>query len=152
MQLVIFQICTQRFALSLQYVERVIQAVEVCALPDAPPFIPGIINMHGEIFPLVNLGVLFGIRHHELEPEDQFIIVKTNAGTLALWVDIVLDITEIDEIEIFGAGKIQCGAKYIQGVVKMENGMVLIADVNKFLSIEELRKIESAIMNSEVII
>lgn len=152
MQLVIFKIGKQRFALPLQLVERVIQAVAVYALPEAPPFIPGVLNMHGEIFPVVNLGMLFGIKQQDMEPTDQFIIVNTNAGKLALWVDIVYDLTETDEIEIFGAGKIQYGAKYIQGIVKMKNGMVLIADANKFLSKDELEKIEFATMNSEIII
>ncbi|MBI9068209.1 MAG: chemotaxis protein CheW [Salinivirgaceae bacterium] len=149
MKLITFKLANQTFALPLADVERVIQVVEMRKLPKTPKSICGIINMHGEILPVINIRLLFMLPVREIELSDQLIIATISSRKVALLVDSTHDVVEIDEEEIIKADKIMFGMKYVTGVVKLENNMVLINDIAKFLSPEELTKLEVEIKNQK---
>jgi purine-binding chemotaxis protein CheW len=142
-KLIVFSIDNQRFALYLSAVEKVVQVVEICPLPKMPDYIHGIINLHGEIIPVINTRFLFDMPMNEIELSDQLIIVKTSSRKLALLVNSTHEIIEIKKDEIVKSDNIIYGGKFVQGVIKLEDGMVLINDVDKFLSPEELKQLET---------
>ncbi len=141
-KLITFKLDNQRFALPLPDVERVIQVVEMRKLPKMADYIYGIINMHGEILPVINIRLLFKLPVREIELSDQLIIATISSLKVALLVDSTHEIVEIKEEEIVKADKIMFGMEYVIGVVKLKNNMVLINDIEKFLSPEELKKLE----------
>lgn len=145
LKLLIFQIDNQQFALPLTVVEKVIEIVEIRQLPKTPEYVYGIINMYGEIISVINLRSLFGLPSKEIELSDQLLIVSTSLFKHALWIDATDKIIEIDRNKIVRSEKLKYGKKFVQGVVKLENGMVLINDVEKFLSSGELKELELAL-------
>lgn len=142
-KLVVFQLKDQRFALHLPDTERIVQVVEIIPLPKMPDYIYGIINMKGEVIPVINIRILFNMPSKEIELSDQLIIVNTTARKLALLVDSTRELIECKENEIIKSDKIINGIPYINGVIKLEDGMVLINDINKFLDPEELKLLEA---------
>ena len=142
-RLITFKLANQRFALPLTDVERVIQVVEMRKLPKMPDYICGIINMHGEILPVINLRLLFNLPDREIELSDQLIIANISSRKIALQVDSTHDIVEIEEEEIIKADKIVFGMEYVTGVVKLKNNIILISEINKFLTPEVLNKLEA---------
>jgi purine-binding chemotaxis protein CheW len=145
LKLLIFKIDNQQFALPITAVEKVIEIVDIRLLPKTPKYVCGIINMHGEIISVINLRLLFGLQEKEIELSDQLLIVSTSLFKHALWIDSTDKIIEIDRNKIVHSEEIKYGEKYVQGVVKLENGMVLINDVEKFLSSDELKELELAL-------
>ena len=145
LKLIIFQLDNQQFALPITVVEKVIEIVDIRLLPNSPKYIFGIINMHGEIISVINLRSLFGLKEKEIELSDQLLIVTTSVFKHAIWVDATDKIIEIDKSKIVHSEEIKYGGKYVQGVVKLENGLVLINDVEKFLSSDELKELELAL-------
>ena len=95
-KLVIFQIDQQQFALPLNVVERAIQIVEIQALPNAPKYVSGVINMHGEVISVINMRRLFGMQEKELEMTDKLLIVSSSKIEMALWIDEVHNVIEIN--------------------------------------------------------
>jgi purine-binding chemotaxis protein CheW len=61
---------------------------------------------------------------------------------------VVLGVIETPEDKVIKADTVLPGMDYVQGVVKMEDGMILIHDLNKFLSLEEEKTLDTAIMNN----
>ncbi len=150
--LLVFQLANQRFALPLSVVERVVQVVEFCPLPKMPDYIHGVINYHGDLIPVINMHFLFGIPTKEIELPDQLIIAATSTGKLALLVNVTHEVVEIKKDEIVASNKIIYGMRFVHGVIKLNDGMVLINDIDKFLSEEELKQLEKEIKSEKTIL
>ena len=145
---VAFTLDEGHYALDLSAVERITQTVEITLLPEAPDIILGIINIKGKIIPVVNIRRRFRLSEKDIEPTNRLIIARTLKRTVALVVDVVLGVIETPEDRVVKADTVLPGLDYVQGVVKMEDGMILIHDLNKFLSLEEEQTLDTAIMNN----
>ena len=145
---VAFTLDEGHYALDLSAVERIIQTVEITLLPEAPDIVLGVINIHGKIIPVVNIRRRFRLSEKDIEPTNRLIIARTLKRTVALVVDVVLGVIETPEDRVVKADTVLPGMDYVQGVVKMEDGMILIHDLNKFLSLEEEQTLDTAIMNN----
>ena len=142
--IVVFILDEQRYALHLSAVERVIRAVEVTSLPKAPEVVLGIVNVEGRVIPVVNIRKRFRLPEREINSSDQFVIAHTSRRAVALMVDVVSGVVECSEQEVTAAEKIVPGMQYIEGVIKLEDGMILIHNLDKFLSIEEEKTLNNA--------
>jgi purine-binding chemotaxis protein CheW len=142
---VVFVLDGQRYALYLSAVERIIRAVEVTPLPKAPEIVLGIINMQGRIIPVVNIRRRFRLPEREMDLSDQLIIANTTKRSVALVVDEARGIIEQAQEEVVPGEVVLPGVKYVEGVVKLEDGMILIHDLDRFLSLEEERFLDRAL-------
>jgi purine-binding chemotaxis protein CheW len=145
LKLVVFTLDDQRYALHLSAVERIVRAVEVTPLPKAPEIVIGVINVQGRIIPVFNMRKRFRLPEHEIELSDQFIIAHTAKRTVALVADGVKDIIDRSDQEIISAEEIVPGLEYVKGVVKLEDGLVLIHDLDTFLSLKEEIALDKAL-------
>ncbi len=141
-QLVIFILDEQRYALSLSAIGRVLRMVEITPLPKAPEIVLGVINMQGQVLPVVNIRRRFRLPEQEVNLRDLLIIAHTSKRTVALVVDTVNGIVERSEQEVIAAEKILPGMEYVEGVAKLEDGMILIHDLDTFLSLEEEKALD----------
>jgi purine-binding chemotaxis protein CheW len=148
-QLVVFGLDAQRYALPLASVERIVRAVETMRLPNAPAIVLGAINVAGRVLPVLNLRRRFGLPEREINPADQFLIAHTTRRTVVLVVDEALGMVECPATEIIPPIQIAPGLEQLQGVVRLDDGLVLIQDLEKFLSLDEARALDEAI-NQEV--
>ena len=143
-QLLVFSIDAERFALRLPSVEKVVRAVKVTPLPAAPEIVLGVINVAGRIVPVFNIRKRFRLPAKELETGDQFIIARTRRRTVAIPADFVSGLVEAPEDKVAPAAEVLPRLDYVEGVAKLEDGMALIHDLDRFLSLEEDGEIERA--------
>jgi purine-binding chemotaxis protein CheW len=148
-QFVVFRLDGQRYALALASVERVIRAVETTLLPNSPAIVLGVVDMAGLVLPVLNVRRRFRLPEREIGPSDQFLIARTARCTVALVVDEAQGVIERPAIEIIRSAEIVSGLDQIQGVVKLDDGLVLIHDLNTFLSLDEAQALDDA-MSREV--
>jgi purine-binding chemotaxis protein CheW len=140
-----FTLDQERYALNLPVVKRVLRSVEILPLPKAPDIVTGIINVQGQVLPVVDVRKRFKLRSHELGLEDRFIITTTPKRTIAILVDSVVGIRDITDNELVSASQILPSTDYIRGVAKLEEGLVLIYDLDKFLSLDEEKALDNAL-------
>ena len=148
-QLVAFHLDDRLYALPLSAVERVIHAIEITPLPKAPPIVLGIVNVGGRIIPVVNVRQRFRLPDRVTEPRNQVILGQTGLRTVALVVDEVSSVVERPESEVTATQEILPGLEGVQGVVRLEDGMILIYDLNKFLSLEEETALDEALAETK---
>jgi len=146
--LVIFILDGQRYGLYLDAVERVIRAVAITRLPKAPGIVIGVINIQGRIIPAVNVRKRFGLPQREMAVSDQVIVARTSARDVAMVVDEVTGIVEYSGMELVPKEKILPSLEHIDGIVVLNDGLVLIHDLEKFLSLEEQRSLDGALARS----
>jgi purine-binding chemotaxis protein CheW len=143
-QLVVFRLEEWRCAVMLAVVERVIRAVEVMPLPKAPAIVLGIIDVEGRVLPVLNARRRFGLPDKAIRPADQFLIARTEQRTVVLVIDEALGIVERPPSEIISPSHITPGLEQIQGVIRLDDGLAFIHDLDKFLSLEEAGALEVA--------
>lgn len=136
-QILVFSLDGKRYALYLDAVERAVRAVEVVPLPDLPEHVLGIINIQGRIVPVISLRRRFRLPETGVRASDQFIIAFTPNRTVALVADAVEGVVECPTEAIVAAGEIMPHMDYVEGVVKLADGMVLISDLGTLLSLKE---------------
>jgi purine-binding chemotaxis protein CheW len=146
--LVVFGLDEQRFALYLSAVDRVVPAVEVNPLPKAPGIVVGVINVQGCIVPVVDVRERFGLAACELLHTHQFILARASGRRVALIVDQVHGVAEYAPDTLAPAAEILSGLEYVEGVVKLKDGMALIHDLDRFLSLEEQNTLEQSLLQT----
>ena len=141
----VFILGDQRYALPLSAVERVVRVVEVTPLPQAPDIVLGVVNVQGRVVPVVNLRRRFRLPERAIALTDQLVIAHTTRRPVALVVDAVTGVLEYSGREAVGARDIVPGMEYVEGVVKLADGLVLIHDLDRFLSLDEVTALDRAI-------
>ena len=143
--MVVFALDEPRYALLLSAVEKVVRAVEITPLPKAPEIVVGVINAQGRILPVLDIRKRFRLPAREMKPDDRFIIARTSRRQVALVVDSVVGVHKLAEREMVSAKEALPFAQYLKGVAKVENNLVLIHDLDQFLSLDEERVLDPAL-------
>jgi len=144
-QLLIFHLDDRLYGIRLSQVERVLRSVDCTPLPGAPSILFGVISFHEEIVPLLNIRKRFGCPEREIGLDDQFIIARTARRLVALFVDGVRDIIEHSQHDMVTAQKIFHQVEQIEGVIQLDDGLILIHDLDQFLSLNEENELEKAL-------
>jgi purine-binding chemotaxis protein CheW len=144
-QLIVFSIDEQRYALPLSTVERVVRAVEVTLPPKAPDIVMGVVNVKGRIIPVVNIRRRFGLQEKEIKPDDLMVIAYTKKRNIALLADNVSGVIGIPEKDAVASEEIFPGMEYVKGIVKQDDGVIFILDIDTILSFGEVISLDDAI-------
>jgi purine-binding chemotaxis protein CheW len=141
---VVFRLDERRYALPLAVVERVIRAVEVTPLPTAPAIVLGVINMQGRVLPVLNVRKRFVVPDREIGPADWFLIARTARQTVVLVIDQSDGVIEQAQIDIVRSAQIVPSLEQFPGVVRLDDGLVLIHDLDRFLSLDETKALDTS--------
>ena len=143
--MVTFELDGQKYALHLSAVQFVVRAVEITPLPKAPESVAGIINFQGQVVPVFNLRRRFRLPERELQLDAHIILARTARRLVALVVDAVGGVVECAAGETVPADAVVPGTEYVAGVVKRPDGLILIHDLDRFLSVDEAAQLEEAL-------
>ena len=144
-QWVIFSLDGCRYALPLSAVERVVRAAYVTPLPSAPPIVLGALNIEGRVLPVFNIRRKFRLPERELRLEDQFLIARNMHRTVVLAIDFANGLLELPASVPVDAATLIPDRGPIRGVIPLEDGLVLIHDLDLLLSPDEMRTLEDAL-------
>lgn len=143
-ELVVFTLDQHLYAVPLVVVERALRAVEVTPLPKAPDVVMGVVNVEGAVVPVMNLRKRFRLPERDITVDDQFILAATKRRTVLLVVDRVNGLIDFTDRGTFSADEIVSGLDYLSGVTKLSGEIVLIHDLDRFLSLQEEEALDTA--------
>lgn len=144
-EILIFEIAGRRFGALLPDVVEVLRSATISPLPKAPPVIEGVLNVRGTVIPVLDIRIRFDLPGKPLELTDQLIVVRTQQHIAALRVDQAIDIVRIMDADIVDAKDVLPSSTYIAGVAKLPDGLVLINDLNAFLTQAEKEQLGHAL-------
>lgn len=145
--LVLFSIDGSYYALRLAMVERVIPMVEVSPLPNAPAITLGVINYHGKIVAVVDIGRRLSRSTREYGPADQLVVARTARRMLLFPVDEVLGVREVAVDCVIPPNTVLPGIGHVEGIVALSDGVLFIHDLETFLSLDEEQQLCEALPN-----
>ncbi len=144
LQLLAFRLDGQRHAVLLAAVERVVNAVEVTPLPGAPPAVLGLIDAGGVVMPVFCLRRRLQLSQRDIIPADQFLIMRAGLRRVALVIDEAQGLVDCDSAAVERADTAVLEQSPVQGLLKLADGLLLIHDLSRFLSLPEERALEQA--------
>jgi purine-binding chemotaxis protein CheW len=144
-QYVVFILDAQRYALHLSTVDRVVRSVHITPLSKAPDIVLGIVNLQGRVIPVINLRRRFRLPERGIALSDQLIVAHTSRRPVALVADAVTEVVECSEQSLIAAQSILPAVDYLEGVVKLRDGLILVHDLDTFLSLEEEDSLDRAL-------
>lgn len=142
-QFVIFKLGDEKYAVDILNVGGISEFREMTKVPNAPAFIDGIINLRGDIIPIVNLKKRFHIPEKNVDSDTRIIINNIKGKDIGFIVDEASQVIKIDDADIEDAPEIIKGAdrQYISGVGKVNDQIVILLDLEKVLSDEEQKAV-----------
>jgi len=138
-QLVVFMLNEEEFACDINNVREVVKMLKVTPLPKSIDFVEGVINMRGEVIPVIDLRKRFGMDEAERNDANRIIIAEVEDQMFGLIVDSVSEVARIPNDQVQDAPNQVAGGRteLIAGVGKIDERMLIILDIDRILSTEE---------------
>ena len=143
LQLVGFRIGKETFGVPIHLVHEIVRLPEITAVPDAPDYIEGVINLRGKIVSIVDLRKRFGETRIEASRKNRILVAEIESKMVGLIVDAASEVIRLPESEIEAPPEVfeDNEVKYVTGVGKLNGRLVILIDLTKILQKGELRRL-----------
>jgi purine-binding chemotaxis protein CheW len=139
-----FQLSAEVFAINVSKVINILEMSHITKIPKSPDYMKGVINLRGTVLPVVDLRIKFGLPEKEATVDTSIIVLSIDLGgepvLVGILVDAVKEVLELKNSEIAPSPTI--GSKYnsgfIEGMWRMEEKFIMILDINKVFSTDEI--------------
>jgi purine-binding chemotaxis protein CheW len=140
LQLVVFSLGREEFAVEVTQVREIMRMEEITRMPKSPPFVEGIINLRGQIIAVVDLARRLNLESAERGIDTRIIVVEAEEIKVGMIVDSVSEVLRIstEEVESNPTMITDMSVAYLQGVVKHDNRLIILLDLTRVLSLEEI--------------
>jgi purine-binding chemotaxis protein CheW len=150
-QLISFTVGAEEYGLELLRVKEVIRMRQITWLPKAPSCVKGIINLRGDVIPIVDLRERFGLGAQEQSAMTRVIVVEVEGRMVGMVVDSASQVVRIPADQFDPPppilGKVDRG--FITAVGKLGDKLILMIDVDRILSTEEVNQIAGSLETKE---
>jgi purine-binding chemotaxis protein CheW len=143
-QMISFSIGAERFGVPILVVQEIIMMSKITEIPNAPEFVEGVINLRGNIIPVLDLRKRLRLRGYrdmpKRTPGTRILVVEIEGSVTGFIVDSVAKVISIPSAKIAPPPDIIIAgvqSQYITGVVHLDEGIMIILDFRKILSMEE---------------
>jgi purine-binding chemotaxis protein CheW len=138
-QLVIFSINDEEFGIDIEQVNIIERPMEIFKIPNTPDFVEGLVNLRGKVHTVFNMRKRFKMPVKEFDDNTKIIMANTGSAVVGLVVDEVKEIIKVEDSDIESTPKVlmDMKRKYVSGIAKVENRIILLLDLDIILSVEE---------------
>ena len=145
LQLVSFKMGNEEYAIDILNVKEINRMVNITKVPNSPAFVEGIINLRGQVIPVVNLRTKLGMPKIEHDKDTRIVVVDLSGRTVGFLVDAVSEVLRIPRSITEAPPEITTGknSEYITAVGKLEDRLLTLIDLSKVLVNEEKQIIET---------
>jgi purine-binding chemotaxis protein CheW len=142
-QLVVFGMAKELYGVGIDSVHEIVKVPDITEVPDAPSYLVGVINLRGKIVPVVDLRKRLRLQAGERTKASRVLITENGGRLLGLLVDAVSEVLKVqpDAVEPPPDMIASIGIEYIIGVAKVESRLIILLDLQKVLSIEDMKKV-----------
>lgn len=144
-QLVAFRLSNEEYGVSITQVQEIIRRSEPTRIPQTPPFVEGVINLRGNLIPIIDLKKRFKLPESETDDNTRIVIVEVEDQTVGIIVDAVSEVLRLttDAIEPPPPGVATIEAEYLKGVGKIEDRLLILLDIDKLLTTREKKDLKN---------
>jgi len=148
-QVVCFWVDREEYGIEIMKVQEIIRIGEITAVPNAPRFVEGIVNLRGDVLPVIDMRTRFGLEKGERTDQNRIMVVNISGKTTGILVDSVSEVLRIPKNQVEPApdliteGSVE--DRYIQGIGKLDEGnrIIVLLNVDSLLTADEGEELKS---------
>ncbi|MDD6810915.1 MAG: chemotaxis protein CheW [Lachnospiraceae bacterium] len=133
MQFIVIKLGDEQYGINIRYIDNILRMQNITRVPKVAPYLKGVINLRGEVIPVMSVRIKMGLPVDEITKSSRIIILKMEQqGTIGVIVDEVKEVVTLDETQI---EKVSYDSKdekdnFISGIGKYEGGLISLLDLN----------------------
>lgn len=152
-----FKLGEEVFAINVSKVLNILEMKPITRVPKSPDYLKGVINLRGTVLPVVDLRLKFGLSENKITVDTNIIVLSIDKEgetiMLGILIDAVREVLEFKTEEIAPSPSI--GTKYnsgfIKGMWRVEESFIMILDIDKVFSVEEIIDFKEQISQTSTI-
>ncbi len=135
-QIVVFELGDERYGLDIAAVYEIIRHQPITAVPQAPVYVKGVINLRGRIIPVVDLRDRFGMVQGELTKASRIVVAEASGTRVGLVVDGVSEVLMVPTDSIEPTPEVAAGvdASYQKGIAKLGDRLIILLELDGLFS------------------
>jgi len=144
LQLVTFHVGNEEFGVEILDVREINRLMDITRVPHAPDFVEGVINLRGQVIPVVDLRKRFGLEAGSRDKDARIVVVELTDKVVGFLVDSVSEVLRVAGSTVEPPPAMVAGieSEYIEGVVKLEDRLLILLDLQKLLTRGEARALQ----------
>lgn len=132
-QFIVIKLGDEQYGIDIKYIDNILRMQKITRVPNVAPYLKGVINLRGEVIPVMSIRIKMGLAEDEVTKSSRIIIIKMEQqGMIGIIVDEVKEVVTLDAEQI---EKVAYDSKdekdnFISGVGKCEDGLISLLDLN----------------------
>ena len=132
-QFIVIKLGEEQYGINIKYIDNIVRMQHITRVPKVAPYLKGVINLRGEVIPVMSVRIKMGLSEDILTKSTRIIILKMDQqGTIGVIVDEVKEVVTLDntQIEKVSYDPKDEKANFISGIGKYEGGLISLWDLN----------------------
>lgn len=140
---VVFKIDNENYGIDINNVKSIERIQHFTRVPNSPAYVKGVINLRGEVVPVIDLRLRFELDHKEFNSNSRIIIIFVNELQIGLLVDSSSEVIEINSEEVDSPPMLKdnISEDFIKGIGKQDGKLFILIDVEKVIGIKEIEQV-----------
>lgn len=142
-QLVVFTAGKEEFGLEVNQVQEIVRLLPIARVPRAAAFIEGVVNLRGNVVPVINLHYRLGLEERRNTDQTRIIVTEVEGIFVGLVVDAVIEVLYLSRSILEPPAVVGSvdSSKFLKGIGKLENRLLLLLDLAALLDLEQQREL-----------
>lgn len=144
-QFVVFQLEDELYGVNIHQVRGIEKMLPLTRVPNAPSFVKGVCNLRGSVIPVIDLKKRLAISETKDDKNAKIIIVNVDRHMVGMTIDAANDVVSIDASNVEPSPSLISGidAEFIHGVAKVSNRLLVILDLERILTVDQISLLEN---------
>ena len=145
LQWVTFRLENETYGINVMQVQEVLRYTEIAPVPGAPSYVLGIINLRGNVVTVIDTRKRFSLNCSDTTDQTRIVIIESDSQVIGILVDAVAEVVYLRQSEIEATPNVgnEENAKFIQGVCHKNDELLILVDLEKFMTDEEWQELQS---------
>lgn len=145
-QLVSFRMGEETYGIEITKIREIILMGQITQAPETPHYIRGLINLRSTVIPVIDLRARFGLAEGELTDDSRIMVLNVGSRTIGIVVDAVSEVLRVAGEQVSPAPPTvaSLGNEYMTGLVRLEEQLLILLDVERLFGAEEAAAVENA--------
>ena len=133
-QYIVTKLDEEQYGIDIYYIDNIVRMQKITRVPKTQSYFMGVINLRGEIIPVINIRLVFGLERIDINNNTRIIIIKLEGNEkVGILVDEVKEVVMLDSESIENATKEQ-QSMHLEGIGKHQNTLISILNINSLIA------------------
>ncbi|MDF1616804.1 chemotaxis protein CheW [Petrocella sp. FN5] len=142
-QFIVVKLGVEQYGINIQYVQNIVRMINITRVPKAPYYIKGVVNLRGDIIPVMSIRLKFDMEEDIQTDSTRIIFVKLEGNEIGLIVDEVKEVIQLSEADIDNISRESHEEKdaYVFGVGKIGESLVTLLNIEELIKVNDPLKV-----------